>query len=135
VAAARAATQGCLDAAPHAATRKASGPDCNMHLIVIVLALTDSSRSSWCPLAIPPFRIRAIRRSQNAWTGDVYLTEWTPGANVTLTWSSPMRLTRANHANLSFVGSRSASFVLQASGPDDGSGRVMCDCDRAFCAL
>jgi len=37
-----------------------------------------------------------------------------------------MRLTRANHANLSFVGSRSASFVLQASGPDDGSGRVMC---------
>lgn len=36
-----------------------------------------------------------------------------------------MRLTRANHANLSFVGSRSASFVLQASGPDDGSGRVM----------
>lgn len=36
-----------------------------------------------------------------------------------------MRLTRANHANLSFVGSRSVSFVLQASGPDDGSGRVM----------
>jgi hypothetical protein len=118
---------------------------------IVASALSDSS--TWCPLAIPPFRIRAIRRAQGVWTGDVYLAQWTPGANITLTWSSPMRLIRANHANLSSVGSHSASFVLQASGPADGSGRVMCaasclvpaalarnptraiTCARAFCLL
>ena len=94
-------------------------------LLVGLLLLICASPLEACELAEPPFKVRAIRRSDNKWTGDAFLKKWASGANLTLSWTESVRVLHANHANVTLRTATSVSFTLHEAGPDDGEGRVM----------
>ena len=82
-----------------------------------------------CPLLVSseqaPFRVRAVQKKENKWTGDLFLRHWQPGAQISLTWHSTVHVMQVNHADTLELRAHGITIALQASGPDDGELRVM----------
>ena len=94
----------------------------------VPVLLSFASTCAGCELASPPFKVRAVRRSENKWTGDVFLTKWAPGANLTISFADSSWVHHANHANVTRRFPGHVSLTLHETGPEDGAGRVMVRC-------
>lgn len=77
-----------------------------------------------CPILRDPdgFRPRGVRKQDDEWTADIFLTTWVPDAIITIVWPGPRDLISANHADVREIADTSATIALQKTGPDNVMG-------------